>query len=96
LNKASIPWRVLYSTSSLLGIQSAIQAGLGVSALAINTAPNSLLSSDATARLPELGKVTIGFHYDQTELAPAAARLLEYLQRGLHDSQKRHAFNPHV
>ena len=37
-NKANIPWRVLYSTSILLGIQAAIEAGLGISALAINTA----------------------------------------------------------
>lgn len=88
LNKANIPWRVLYSTSSLLGIQAAIEAGLGVSALAINTAPNVLTSGDLQDQLPELGKVTIGFHYDHTNLAPAAARLLDYLRRGLQQSQK--------
>ncbi len=87
LNKANIPWRVLYSTSSLLGIQAAIDAGLGISALAINTAPNVLTGSGMDQQLPELGKVTIGFHYDKTNLAPAAARLLDYLRRGLQQSQ---------
>ncbi len=83
LNKANIPWRVLYSTSSLLGIQAAIEAGLGISALAINTAPSSLTVNDIHHQLPALGKVTIGFHYDHTNLDPAAARLLAYLRRGL-------------
>ncbi len=83
LNDANIPWRVLYSTSSLLGIQAAIEAGLGVSALAINTAPSVLTTSDINQQLPALGKVTIGFHYDHANLAPAAARLLDYLRRGL-------------
>tara|TARA_R110000823_G_scaffold277501_1_gene396015 strand:- start:126 stop:1034 length:909 start_codon:yes stop_codon:yes gene_type:complete len=83
LNKANIPWRVLYSTSSLLGIQAAIDAGLGISALAINTAPSILTTNDIHQRLPALGKVTIGFHYDHATLAPAAVRLLDYLRRGL-------------
>lgn len=83
LNKANIPWRVLYSTSSLLGIQSAIEAGLGIGALSINTAPSMLTDSEIQQQLPALGKVTIGFHYDHANLAPAAARLLDYLRRGL-------------
>ena len=45
-NKANIPWRVLYSTSILLGIQAAIEAGLGISALAINTALSILTTND--------------------------------------------------
>ncbi|MEH6824924.1 MAG: LysR substrate-binding domain-containing protein [Motiliproteus sp.] len=83
LNKANIPWRVLYSTSSLLGIQSAIEAGLGIGALSINTAPSILTDRDIQQQLPPLGKVTIGFHYDHANLAPAATRLLDSLRRGL-------------
>ncbi|MFT5719941.1 MAG: DNA-binding transcriptional LysR family regulator [Motiliproteus sp.] len=83
LNKANIPWRVLYSTSSLQGIQTAIEAGLGISALAINTAPRMLTNNDINQQLPALGKVAIGFHYDHINLAPAATRLLDYLRRGL-------------
>jgi DNA-binding transcriptional LysR family regulator len=83
LNKANIPWRVLYSTSSLPGIHAAIGAGSGIGALAINTAPSTLTNNGAHQRLSELGKVTIGFHYDHAGLGPAAARLLDYLRRGL-------------
>ncbi|MBY4678372.1 LysR substrate-binding domain-containing protein [Marinobacterium arenosum] len=86
LNKANIPWRVLYSTSSLLGIQSAIEAGLGISALAVNTVPGSLNAHQTYDQLPELGKVTIGFNYDSGNLTPAARLLLDHLQRGLKES----------
>lgn len=83
LNRAGIPWRILYCSSSLLGIQAAIEAGLGVSALASNTVPASLKASTTFAHLPPLGDVTIGFNYDAANLAPAPTRLLDYLRQGL-------------
>jgi len=87
LNSANIPWRVLYCSSSLLGIQSAIKAGLGISALVINTIPEIFQAEQTYNDLPELGKVTIGFNYDQNTLSPAAALLLDFLRRGLKQSQ---------
>lgn len=87
LNNANIPWRVLYCSSSLLGIQSAIKAGLGISALVINTIPEIFQAEQTYNDLPELGKVTIGFNYDQNTLSPAAALLLDFLRRGLKQSQ---------
>ena len=88
LNKANIPWRILYCSSSLLGIQSAIKAGLGISALVINTLPEQFQHAQNDNNLPQLGKVTIGFNYDQNNLSPAAALLLDYLRRGLKQSKK--------
>lgn len=87
LNKANIPWRVLYCSSSLLGIQSAIKAGLGISALVLNTIPETFQAEKTYSDLPDLGKVTIGFNYDQNTLSPAAALLLDFLRRGLKQSQ---------
>lgn len=87
LNKANIPWRVLYCSSSLLGIQSAIKAGLGISALVLNTIPEIFQAEKTYSDLPDLGKVTIGFNYDQNTLSPAAALLLDFLRRGLKQSQ---------
>lgn len=86
LNEAGIPWRVLYCSSSLLGIQSAIKVGLGISALVLNTIPNTFQAERSYSDLPELGKVTIGFNYDQNKLSPAATLLLDYLRRGLKQS----------
>lgn len=91
LNKANIPWRVLYCSSSLLGIQSAIKAGLGISALVLNTIPETFQAEQTYGDLPELGKVTIGFNYDKNNLSPAAALLLDYLRRGLKQSQSHPA-----
>ncbi len=87
LNEAGIPWRVLYCSSSLLGIQSAIKAGLGISALVLNTIPEIFQAEQSYNNLPELGKVTIGFNYDQNSLSPAATLLLDFLRRGLKQSQ---------
>ncbi|WP_372740481.1 LysR substrate-binding domain-containing protein [Neptunomonas sp.] len=91
LNKANIPWRVVYCSSSLLGIQSAIKAGLGISALVINTIPEMLQTGQDHSGLPDLGLVTIGFNYDQNNLSPAAALLLDYLRRGLKQTQSHPA-----
>lgn len=88
LNMAGIPWRIVYCTSSLLGIQSALDAGLGVSALAAGTVPSSLKADRTLHSLPPLGEVTIGFNYDADNLAPASARLLEYLSSDLQLSQR--------
>lgn len=88
LNKAGIAWRILYCTSSLLGIQSAIEAGLGVSALAGNTVPGVLRADRTLGHLPALGDVTIGFNYDAANLSAASARLLEHLRQGLQQSQR--------
>jgi len=87
LNKANISWRVLYCSSSLLGIQSAIKAGLGISALVLNTIPDTFQAEETYSDLPELGKVTIGFNYDKNNLSPAATLLLDYLRRGLKQNQ---------
>lgn len=87
LNSHNIPWRVLYCSSSLLGIQTAIKAGLGVSALAINTIPSKLQTSEELCGLPKLGKITIGFNYDQPTLSSAAALLLEWVRTGLKQNQ---------
>ncbi len=88
LNRAGISWRILYCTSSLLGIQAAVEAGLGITALANNTVPGNLKSDRTLGPLPPLGDVTIGFNYDVANLSPASARLLDYLRSGLQQSQR--------
>lgn len=88
LDKANIPWRVLYCSSSLLGIHSAISAGLGISAMATNTVPKEFLASNIGDHLPKLGSVTIGFNYEESSLSPAASLLLEWLRLGLSNTNK--------
>ncbi len=83
LTRANLPWRIVYSTSSLLGIQSAIKAGLGISVLSKSTVPEGLEASPSFAYCPDLGSVSIGFCYDANELTSAGHMLLDYLRQGL-------------
>ncbi|WP_107850444.1 LysR substrate-binding domain-containing protein [Oceanimonas marisflavi] len=83
LNRANLPWRIVYSTSSLLGIHSAIKAGLGISALSKSTAPDGMEASPVFAHCPDLGSVSIGFRYDSNKLSPAGRMLLDYLKNDL-------------
>lgn len=87
LNKHNIPWRVVYCSSSLLGIQSAIKAGLGISAVATNAIPNKFRSAEQLDGLPSLGKVTIGLNYDEASIPPAATLLLDWIRTGLKQHQ---------
>jgi len=83
LNKAGIAWRIAYSSSSLLGIQAAIEAGLGVSALARSTVPQGLHSHLQLHDCPPLGQIKLVFKHDRANQSDATKRLYEYLYAGL-------------
>ena len=86
LNAAGIAWRIAYSSSSLLGIQAAIEAGLGISALAQSTVPQGLHSHLKIENSPQLGHVKLVFKHDQSNQTDATKRLYEYLYAGLEQS----------
>ena len=86
LNQAGIAWRIAYSSSSLLGIQSAIEAGLGISALARSTVPQGLHSHLQLQDSPQLGHVKLVFKHDRANQTDATRRLYEYLYTGLEQS----------
>ena len=86
LNAAGIAWRIAYSSSSLLGIQAAIEAGLGISALAQSTVPQGLHSHLKIENSPQLGHVKLVFKHDQSNQTDATKRLYEYIYTGLERS----------
>ena len=86
LNAAGIAWRIAYSSSSLLGIQAAIEAGLGISALAQSTVPQGLHSHLKIENSPQLGHVKLVFKHDRGNQTDATKRLYEYLYTGLEQS----------
>jgi DNA-binding transcriptional LysR family regulator len=86
LNAAGIAWRIAYSSSSLLGIQAAIEAGLGISALARSTVPQGLHSHLQIEGSPQLGHVKLVFKQDRGNQSDATKRLYEYLYNGLEQS----------
>ena len=59
LNKIKQPWQIVYNIPDLIGIQYAIQEGLGVTVLAKSTVPENLKIIANSQRYPDLGSVGI-------------------------------------
>jgi DNA-binding transcriptional LysR family regulator len=83
LDNAGIPWRVVYCSPSLAGLQAAIMSGLGLTVLARSTVPQGLQVLAPDALLPALTPVTIGLHRRRNRLPNAAARLVEFVIESL-------------
>nr|WP_029249753.1 LysR family transcriptional regulator [Microbulbifer agarilyticus] len=83
LQAANIPWRNVFTIPDLNGIQSALEAGLGITALTRSTVPESLRILRPSKKLPKLGEIGIGLHFKSRRPSHAAARLAEHLQSGL-------------
>lgn len=81
LNQQQIPWHIVFTIPDLTGIRTAIEEGLGITALAKSTVPQELKILKTSERLPELGK--IGISLLANDNSEACQRLTEYLQAGL-------------
>lgn len=85
LEEAGVPYRIAYTSPSLLGIMSAVEEGLGVTALAASVVPASMSALERTEVLPPLGAVSVSLYYRQNELNVATQQVLEFLRSGLAD-----------
>lgn len=83
LDRAGVPWRVVYCSPSLAGLQAAIVAGLGVTVLARTTVPEGLAVLEPGRALPPLADVSIGLHRRRARLSVAAARLVDFIGESL-------------
>lgn len=80
LDRAGIPWRLVYSSPSLGGIWAAVAAGLGLSVRTAFGLPRSLaVLAPGALELPALPRVELALHRSHQQLAPAAARLRELI-----------------
>ncbi|NIC06515.1 LysR family transcriptional regulator [Billgrantia bachuensis] len=77
------PFRFMYTSTSLLGIFSAVEEGLGLTALARSVIPEYLKHTASSKSLPELGKVCIGLYYKERELNVASRHVLDFLRSGI-------------
>jgi DNA-binding transcriptional LysR family regulator len=84
LDKAGIPWRCAYTSTSLSGTQAAVRAGLGVAVLPREMCPPSLAALPETV-LPPLEDTEIAL-IEAPHLSPTARRfgqhVAEALERG--------------
>lgn len=83
LDRAGIPWRIVFCSPSLAGLQAAIVSGLGVTVLATSTVPDGLQVADPVAALPAMAPAIVRLHQRRNRLEPAAAQLSEFLAESL-------------
>lgn len=62
LDRAGLPWRIVYSSSSLSSIQAAVQAGLGIGVLGKSSILPGMKAVAAKAGLPPMPDVAIAIY----------------------------------
>lgn len=77
LDKAGVPWRVAFTSSSLSGIWAAAQAGLGVTVRTPVGKPEALSFVDI---LPELPSIKLCLSFSERQHEPIVERLSEIVQ----------------
>jgi DNA-binding transcriptional LysR family regulator len=75
LDKASIPWRAAYVTSSLQSLWAGVEAGLGITLRTTAGMPSSLVRLDERHGLPPLPVVELCLHSAHDTANPAASQL---------------------
>lgn len=75
LDEVGRPWRLVYSSPGITGLQNAVLAGLGVTALTRRTLLPGMAQLGEDIGLPPLDDVHVGLHYKQSVLSAAGKRL---------------------
>lgn len=83
LSTHHLPYKTTYTSTSLLGLLSAVEAGLGITVMAQSTVPERLKRAFGTSPLPPLANVSIGLYYNQKTLNAAAQRVVDFLRSGI-------------
>lgn len=79
LGRLSLPWRIVYTSSSYSGIVAAVRAGLGVTLLAASTAPEGVRTLDERDGFPAMGELDVRLHMSDENATEAARCLADYI-----------------
>ena len=79
-------WRVVYSSPGVNGLQQAVQAGLGITALTRRTLMRGMRVLSEKDGFPILPDIHVGLHFKNTGASTAALLLANYIMQALHDS----------
>jgi len=82
LDRAAIPWRVVFESRSLGGIWAAVTAGLGLTLRTLMGKPAELIA-DPYPLLPDAGSLSVTLLKSDAALSPAGHRLHDIIQRTL-------------
>lgn len=84
LDAVGRPWRIVFTSPSLAGLQAAVKAGLGITVLPKEMVPSGLvLPSEAEHRLPPLPDAEIGLYRAPGTLSRSAELLAEHIVHSL-------------
>ncbi|HEY4294678.1 LysR substrate-binding domain-containing protein [Luteibacter sp.] len=75
LDKASVPWRLAYTTASLQSLWAGVAAGLGITLRTTAGIPPSLMQLDERHGLPPLPVVELCLHSGKNTANPALSQL---------------------
>ncbi|HEX6958981.1 MAG TPA: LysR substrate-binding domain-containing protein [Ferrovibrio sp.] len=82
LDEAGRPWRIVYTSPSIAGLQAAVAAGIGLSILTAASDRGNLKAVDHRAlRLPKLGDIALVSHVATGKRAAAAQDLARFIAR---------------
>jgi DNA-binding transcriptional LysR family regulator len=83
LERANIPWQIIYTIMELSGIKAAIEEGLGMTVLAESTIPEPLKIISPPANTEELGDIGITLMSADENMSEAASLLAGYIKSNL-------------
>lgn len=81
LGDADIPYRIAFSSESMAANQSAIEAGLGITALSLHSIPPTMQMLPDKAGLPDLPAVNIGLYWNSRGATNTIRELANFLKQ---------------
>ena len=90
LDRAGIPWRLVFTSPSLGGVWAAVAAGLGITVRTrFGMTPSLRILSPEECGLPALPKLGLAIHRAEADPAPACRRLLEIIRASVAERDGR-------
>jgi DNA-binding transcriptional LysR family regulator len=82
LNRAGIPWEIVFKSPSLSGLWAATRANLGVTIRSSYWVPSGLhLIEPSKIDLPDLGDTEVNIHYFEAALSPKLLEMVRHIER---------------
>jgi DNA-binding transcriptional LysR family regulator len=84
LNKAEIPWEIVFKSPSLGGLWAAARANIGLTVRSSYWVPSGLMVLDPMQiGLPDLGDTEVDIHYFEDALAPDLLEMVKHMERSI-------------
>ena len=79
LDRARVPWRITYTSPTIVGVRAAVRAGLGVTARSVEMLGHDLRMLGEEAALPHLPDVSFCLYVSRSTTNPLVSQLFESL-----------------